>query len=90
MAGSRFVHLAIPSEHLVYDTQLKRLWHINFFQHGRYLGMRVPRVRLPDGKVALVEPDGMGKLFAFTLLLEALAFGPHNRCRLQQWHASLA
>jgi len=32
----------------------------------------VPRVRLPDGKVALVEPDWVGKLAGFTLLFEAL------------------
>jgi transposase len=37
-----------------------------------YLEVRVPRVKLPDGKVALVEPDWVGKLPGFTLLFEAL------------------
>jgi hypothetical protein len=34
--------------------------------------VRVPRLRLPDGKVALIEPDWVGKLAGFTLLFEAL------------------
>ena len=46
--------------------------HLNFFQHECHLEVRVPRVRLPDGKVALVEPDWVGKLSGFTLLFEAL------------------
>ncbi len=37
-----------------------------------YPGVPVPRVRLPDGSVRLVEPDWMGKLDGFTLLFEAL------------------
>ncbi|SEI26987.1 Helix-turn-helix domain of transposase family ISL3 [Paraburkholderia hospita] len=37
-----------------------------------YLEVRVPRVRLPDGSVRLVEPDWVGKLDGFTLLFEAL------------------
>jgi transposase len=34
--------------------------------------VRVPRVKLPDGRVLLVEPDWAGKLAGFTLLFEAL------------------
>jgi transposase len=48
------------------------LRHLDFFQHECHLDVRVPRVRLPDGKVALVEPDWVGKLSGFTLLFEAL------------------
>lgn len=70
--GSRFAHPTTPGEHPVYDTQIKRLRHLNFFQHECHLEVRVPRVRLPDGKVALVEPDWVGKLSGFTLLFEAL------------------
>jgi hypothetical protein len=44
------------------------LRHLNFFQHECYLEVRVPR----DGKVALVEPDWVGKLAGFTLLFGAL------------------
>jgi transposase len=70
--GSRFAHPKAPGEHPVYDTQVKRLRHLNFFQHECHLEVRVPRLRLPDGKVALVQPDWVGKLAGFTLLFEAL------------------
>jgi transposase len=70
--GTRFAHPKVPGEHPVHDTQIKELRHLNFFQHECYLKVRVPRVRLPDGKVALVEPDWVGKLSGFTLLFEAL------------------
>jgi transposase len=70
--GSRFAHAKAPGEHPVHDTQIKRLLHLNFFQHECHLHVRVPRVRLPDGKVALVQPDWVGKLAGFTLLFEAL------------------
>jgi transposase len=70
--GSRFTHPKAPGEHPVHDTQVKRLRHLNFFQHECHLEVRVPRLRLPDGKVALFEPDWVGKLAGFTLLFEAL------------------
>ncbi len=70
--GSRFAHPKAAGEPKVHDTQVKRLRHLNFFQHECYLEVRVPRVKLPDGKVALVEPDWVGKLAGFTLLFEAL------------------
>jgi transposase len=70
--GSRFAHPQAEGMHPVHDTQTKKLRHLNFFQHECHLHVRVPRVRLPDGKVALVEPDWFGKLSGFTLLFEAL------------------
>jgi transposase len=70
--GSRFAHPQAEGLHPVHDTQTKRLRHLNFFQHECHLEVRVPRVRLPDGKVALIEPDWFGKLSGFTLLFEAL------------------
>ncbi|GAC1579355.1 MAG: ISL3-like element ISMac21 family transposase [Novosphingobium sp.] len=72
VAGSRFAHADAAGEHPVHDTQIKRLRHLNFFQHECFLEVRVPRVRLPDGKVRLVEPDWVGQLDGFTLLFEAL------------------
>src|ERR1700745_1758198 len=69
---SRFAHAKAEGDHKVHDTQIKRLRHLNFFQHQCYLEVRVPRVKLPDGKVALVEPDWVGKVSGFTLLFEAL------------------
>ncbi len=72
VAGSRFSHPEVPGAHPVHDTVTKRYRHLNFFQHDCYLEVRTPRVKLPDGRVALVEPDWAGKLSGFTLLFEAM------------------
>ena len=53
VAGSRFAHPEAPGEHPVHDTQTKRYRHLNFFQHDCFLEVRVPRLKLPDGRVAL-------------------------------------
>ena len=72
VAGSRFTHPDVPGAHPVHDTQTKRYRHLNFFQHDCFLEVRVPRLKLPDGRVALIQPDWAGKLSGFTLLFEAL------------------
>ncbi|MFY9260292.1 MAG: ISL3 family transposase [Gallionella sp.] len=72
VAGSRFAYPGVEGAHPAHDTQIKRYRHLNFFQHECHLDVRVPRVKLPDGKVALVEPEWAGKLNGFTLLFEAL------------------
>ena len=92
--GSRFAHPKAPGEHPVHDTQVKRLRHLSFFQHECHLEVRVPRLRLPDGKVALIEPDWVGKLAGFTLLFEALVlmlaqqmpFAAVSRIVGESWH----
>ncbi|HEY4542364.1 MAG TPA: ISL3 family transposase [Noviherbaspirillum sp.] len=71
-AGTRFAVEDVSGEHPVHDTQIKRLRHLNFFQHECHLEVRVPRVRLPDGSVRLVDPPWAGRLSGFTLLFEAL------------------
>lgn len=71
-AGSRFSHPRVAGMHPVHDTQTKRYRHLNFFQHECFLEVRVPRVKLPDGGVRLIEPPWAGKLSGFTLLFEAL------------------
>jgi len=70
--GSRFGYPGTAGEHPVHDTQSKRYRHLNFFQHECFLEVRVPRVKLPDGAVRLIEPPWAGKLSGFTLLFEAL------------------
>ena len=70
--GSRFTHVDEPGQHPVHDTQVKRYRHLNFFQHECFLEVRVPRVKLSDGAVRLVEPPWAGQLSGFTLLFEAL------------------
>uniref|UniRef100_UPI003FA4128C ISL3 family transposase n=1 Tax=Cupriavidus necator TaxID=106590 RepID=UPI003FA4128C len=72
VAGSRFSHPEVTGGHPVHDTVTKRYRHLNFFEHDCYLEVRTPRVKLPDGRVALVEPDWAGKLSGFTLLFEAM------------------
>lgn len=72
VAGSRFAHPDVPGEHPVHDTQTKRYRHLNFFQHDCFLEVRVPRLKLPDGRAALIQPGWAGKLSGFTLLFEAL------------------
>jgi transposase len=72
VAGSRFGHPEAAGAHAVHDTTTKRYRHLNFFQHECFLEVRLPRVKLPDGRVRLVEPDWAGKLSGFTLLFEAL------------------
>jgi transposase len=72
VAGSRFPVEGFDGAHPAYDTVTKRYRHLNFFQHECYLDVRMPRVRLPDGGVRLIEPDWAGKLAGFTLLFEAL------------------
>ena len=71
-AGTRFPVSEVAGKHPVHDTVLKRYRHLNFFQHECYLEVRVPRVRLPDGAVRLVEPNWAGRLSGFTLLFEAM------------------
>lgn len=70
--GSRFAHPDAAGEHPVHDTQTKRYRHLNFFEHECFLEVRVPRVKLPDGAVRLIEPPWAGKLAGFTQLFEAL------------------
>jgi transposase len=70
--GGRFPHQDAAGLHPVHDTQTKRYRHLNFFQHECYLEVRTPRIKLPDDRVVLIEPDWAGKLSGFTLLFEAL------------------
>lgn len=70
--GSRFPYPGVEGQHPAHDTQTKRYRHLNFFQHECYLEVRTPRIKLPDGRVVLAEPDWAGKLSGFTLLFEAL------------------
>jgi transposase len=72
VAGTRFAAPGLAGAHPVHDTQIKRLRHLNFFQHECFLEVRTPRVKLPDGRVVLIEPDWFGKLGGVTLLFEAL------------------
>lgn len=93
-AGTRFPHPEVAGAHPVHDTVVKRYRHLNFFEHDCYLEVRTPRVKLPDGRVALVEPSRVGKLSGFTLLFEAIVltlaqqmpFAAVARAVGESWH----
>ena len=70
--GSRFSCPEMAGDHPIYDSRIKRYRHLNFFQHECHLEVRVPRVKLPDGHIVLIDPPWAGKLSGFTLLFEAL------------------
>lgn len=72
VAGTKFAHPSVDGFHPVHDTVQKAYRHLNFFQHACQLEVRVPRVKLPDGKVVLISPPWAGKLSGLTLLFEAL------------------
>jgi transposase len=94
VAGSRFACPGAEGEHPVHDTVIKRYRHLNFFQHECFLEVRTPRVKLPEGRVVLVEPAWAGKLSGFTLLFEALVlmlcqqmtFAATARLVGESWH----
>ena len=48
VAGTRFPAAGGVGEHPVYDTQIKRMRHLNFFQHECFLDVRTPRVKTPE------------------------------------------
>ena len=54
-----------------YDTSNKTWKHLNFFEHECYLHTRVPRVKLPNGKVKQIQTPWEGLSNGFTLLFEA-------------------
>src|SRR5271155_2937651 len=70
VAGTRFPAAGVAGVHPVHDTQIKRLRHLNFFQHECFLEVRTPRVKLPDGRVVLIEPDWFGQLAGFPLVFQ--------------------
>ena len=74
--GSTFSYQSDDETELVglkaYDTTDKVWRHLNFFEHECYLHARVPRVKLPDGKVKLITTPWEGLSNGFTLLFEAL------------------
>src|ERR1700745_1125533 len=94
VVGSRFPAPGGDGAHPGHDTRIKRLRHLNFFQHECYLEVRTPRVKLPDRRVVQIEPDWFGTLSGFTLLFEALVlamaqqmtFAAVARLVNESWH----
>lgn len=55
----------------VYDSEIKRWRHLNFWQHATYLSARVPRVECAEHKVRQVAAPWARPESGFTLLFEA-------------------
>jgi transposase len=55
----------------LYDHEVKRWRHLNFWQHPTYLSARVPRVRCPQHQVKQVSVPWARPESGFTLLFEA-------------------
>lgn len=60
--SSRFRTPDIGGNHPAHHTVTKRYRHLNFFQHECILDVRMPRVKVPDVSVRLVQPEWAGKL----------------------------
>ena len=70
--GTKFQYGDSGDCYPVHDTRERTWRHLNFFQYRCYITARVPRVKLPDGKVKTVDVpwgrDGSG----FTLMMEGV------------------
>jgi transposase len=70
--GSRFPCPGCGKPCAVYDSEVKRWRHMNFWQHATFLSARVPRVECPEHKVRQVEVPWARPESGFTLMFEAL------------------
>jgi transposase len=70
--GSRFPCPSCGKPCAVYDSEVKRWRHMNFWQHATFLSARVPRVECPEHKVRQVEVPWARPESGFTLMFEAL------------------
>jgi transposase len=70
--GSRFPCPGCGKQCAVYDSEVKRWRHMNFWQHATFLSARVPRVECPEHKVRQVEVPWARPESGFTLMFEAL------------------
>jgi transposase len=70
--GSKFPCPSCARACAVYDSEVKRWRHMNFWQHATYLSARVPRVECPEHQVRQVAVPWARPGSGFTLLFEAL------------------
>ena len=75
--GTRFEHERAAGFHPVHDTRRAVYRHRDGWGWRCWLDVRLPRVRLPDGKVVMVRPPWQGLLGRETLAFEAEVF---RRC----------
>lgn len=62
----------VKGDFKAYDTEIKEWRHLNFFEHECYLQARVPRIKIDEKRIRLIDPPWSGLSNGFTLLFEAL------------------
>jgi transposase len=70
--GSKFPCPLCGQPSAVYDSEVKRWRHMNFWQHATFLSARVPRVECAEHKVRQVQVPWARAESGFTLMFEAL------------------
>jgi transposase len=70
--GSKFPCPICGQPSAVYDSEVKRWRHMNFWQHATFLSARVPRVECSEHKVRQVQVPWARAESGFTLMFEAL------------------
>jgi len=70
--GSKFPCPECRQPCAVYDSEVKRWRHMNFWQHATFLSARVPRVECPAHKVRAVSVPWARAGSGFTSMFEAL------------------
>lgn len=68
--GAKFL-MGDGERYTAYDTEIKRWQHLNFFEHKCYIVARVPRVKMRNSKVRMVQVPWARQGSGFTLLFEA-------------------
>ncbi len=71
-AGSKFPCPTCGKPCSVYDSEVKRWRHMNFWQHATFLNARVPRIECPEHKVRQAGVPWARTESGFTLMFEAL------------------
>ena len=70
-AGAQMPCSVCAQPYPLYDHELKRLRHLNFWQHPTCLSARVPRVQCPQHRVKQVSVPWARPESGFTLMFEA-------------------
>jgi transposase len=68
--GAKFL-MEDGQSYTAYDTEIKKWQHLNFFEHKCYIVARVPRVKMKNSKVRMVQVPWARQGSGFTLLFEA-------------------
>jgi transposase len=71
--GCQFTAAGRDGVHPVHDTVRKEYRSTDFFDIPCHIVCRIPRVKLPDGRVRMHQPEWAGMVSGFSKLFEAIA-----------------